>query len=457
MKDESSPYWDPKRELMHPAEREAASLALLKQQLQRAYAELPFYRRHWDSHGFHPDQVRSFADFTQRCPVITKSMLVSSQAGNPPFGDYLGIRPDEVYRIHGSSGTSGTPTMYGVSRRDWDDARAIFALTHWSMGVRPRDIVHFAFPFGMFFGGWGQLYAAESVGATLLPLGAASTRTHVEVMYRMGSTVIEGTPSYMLHMAEVARELGYDPAASPLRRAICGGEPGGSIPTTRARILETWGLETACDSGTSSEMFPFCTSTDCTEMNGLHVYNDEIWTEIVDPEDPSRAMPEGEVGDVVYTHLRRESQPMIRFAVGDRSFLSSQPCPCGRTYPRLPRGLLGRADRTLVIRGANIYPSQIEHALREVDGLGLEFRVHVSRTGALDEIAVRVELAENLPGDSSARTQIARTAEAALRHHCAIRIPVELVAPGTFERATMKANRVIDERPSDLSMIGGPQ
>lgn len=441
-----SPYWNPERELRDPAERAAASLAQLRKQLDRAYT-LPFYRRHWDAHGFHPDQVSTFDDFTKRCPVITKQMLVADQAEHPPFGSYLGIDPHDVWHIHGSSGTSGTPTMYGVAKQDWDHAREIFALTHWASGVRPHDIVHFAFPFGLFFGGWAMLYAAESVGATVLPMGAADTRRHIEMIYKMGCTVIEGTPSYLLHMAEVAQDLGYDTTASPLRVFLSGGEPGGSIPSTRQRLLDTWGLTTVCDAGTTSEMFPFVTNAECDRMTGPHVYNDEVWTEIVHPDDPSRPMPEGETGNIVYTHLWRVSQPMIRFASHDRSFLTSEPCSCGRTYPRMPRGLLGRADDMLVIRGANVFPSAVEYALRAVDGLGLEFRIRVSRQGSMDEIRVEAELSQSFRGSAQDREQLRHRVAEELKHRCLIRIPVTLVEPGTFERAVLKARRVIDERP----------
>ncbi|MBF6556334.1 MAG: AMP-binding protein [Acidimicrobiales bacterium] len=446
MRDISSPYWNPERELQDPVERDAATLVQLRRQLHRAY-QLPFYRRHWDAHGFAPEQVTSFDDFTKRCPIITKKMLVQDQAEHPPFGSYLGIPRDEVYRIHGSSGTSGTPTMYGVAREDWDHAREIFAMTHWASGVRPTDIVHFAFPFGMFFGGWAMLYAAESVGAAVLPMGAAETARHLEMIYKMGCTVIEATPSYMLHMAEVARKSGYDTAASPLRVFLSGGEPGGSIPSTRKLLLDTWGLETVCDAGTTSEMFPFVTNAECREMNGMHVYTDEVWTEIVHPEDPASPVPEGEVGNLVYTHLWRVSQPMIRFSSNDRSYLSSEPCRCGRTYPRLPEGLMGRADDMLVIRGANIFPSAIEQALRDTEGLGQEFRIRLTRRGALDEITVEAEVDPRFPDSDEARADLTRRAAERLKHRCVIRIPVTLVEPDTFERSTGKSRRVIDERP----------
>jgi phenylacetate-CoA ligase len=443
VRDPANPYWDVTRETRDPADRDAETLVHLQASLKRAYT-LTFYQRHWDAHGFHPDQVRTLVDFTERCPVITKKMLIADQAEFPPFGSYLGIDPVDIFRIHGSSGTSGTPTMYGVARADWEQAKEIFRITHWASGVRPTDRVHYAFPFGMFFGGWAMLMAAEEVGATTFPMGLADTRRHIEMIDRLQCTVIEATPSYMLHMAEVAKEIGYDAVNSPLRIFMSGGEPGGSIPSTKKLLLDLWGLDVVSDAGTSSEMFPFVTNAECREMNGMHVYTDEVWTELVDPEDPHKAVPDGEIGNLIYTHLHRVSQPMIRFAVNDRSWLTREPCPCGRTYPRLPQGLMGRADDMLVIRGANIFPSAIEKALRGVAGLGTEFRIRVFKQGHLDELRVEAEVAPDFTGD---RDELTRLATDAVTHHCLIRVPVSLVEPNVFERAVLKSRRVIDERP----------
>ncbi len=446
-------HFDPAREGRDPAEREAASLAQLELQLERCYEGIPFYRRHWDEAGFHPSQVTAWEDFTARCPVIDKKMLVADQAENPPFGSYLGIDPAEIARVQASSGTSGTPTLYGVGAEDWHRAGHVFAMTQWAMGVRPEDVVQFAFPFSLFFGGWGVLYGAERIGATCFPIGASDTRRHVELLFTLGSTVLEVTPSYALHMAEVAAELGYDPASSPLRRAIVGGEAGGAIESTRRRIIEAWGLETVCDSGSTSEMFPFCTTTECEEMSGPHLYNDEVWTELVEVDDPHSAVAEGERGATVYTHLWRTSQPMIRFASRDAAIMTSEPCVCGRTYPRLPGGIQGRVDDMLVVRGVNVYPSAIERALRETDGLGLEFRIYVDRVGEMDEVTVEVEPAEE-PDDERSLGEIRARALEALRYRCQVRLGCEIVAPGSFERTTMKARRVIDRRSAPAEAGG---
>lgn len=448
-------YWDEERETLAPAQRDRVILERMQHQLRYAYAELPFYRRLYDAHGFHPDQVRSIEDFTTKVPVITKKMLVADQQEHPPFGSYSrAVPPGEIARIHGSSGTSGVPTMYAVSRTDWERAGDVHAMAQWCAGVRPDDIVQVGFPFGLFFGGWGVVQGAERIGATLFPLGVTDSEKHLELISRLGSTIFSATPSYCIHLLSVAERMGIDLRENTVRHLLVGGEPGGSLPGTRTIIEEGWGA-TAADAGSTSEMYPFQTSVACTEGTGTHLFTDEVYTEVVDAADPNAPIPVGQRGAVVYTHLWRDSQPMIRFAPGDETYLATDPCPCGRTYPRLPEGILGRLDDMLLVRGANVFPSAIETALRSVHELGPEFRILVRRVGALDELCVqaelghaaRAELAAAAPGDGDARrADLVRRTEEALKRTVAIRVPVELLEPGTLPETTFKARRVVDER-----------
>ncbi|MCR5979937.1 phenylacetate--CoA ligase family protein [Gordonia jinghuaiqii] len=448
-------YWDEARETCDPADRDRRILERMQQQLRYVYEELPFYRRHYDRAGFRPEHVTSLADFTAKVPIITKKMLVEDQREHPPFGSYtkdFGV--GGIARVHGSSGTSGTPTMYAVSRRDWDRAADVHAMAQWCAGVRPDDIVQIGFPFGLFFGGWGVLQGVERIGATVFPLGVTDSEKHIEMIGTLGSTVFSATPSYCIHLLSVAERMGVDLRASPVRHVLVGGEPGGSLPGTRRIIEEGWGA-TVADAGSTSEMYPFQTSVGCEAGTGTHLITDEVYTEVVDRDDPNAAIPTGERGAVVYTHLWRESQPMIRFAPGDETYLDDAPCPCGRTYPRMPEGVLGRLDDMLVIRGANIYPSAVETALRDIPELGPEFRIHVTTQGALDEIAVHAEVSAatddawhaagpDRHGDE--RAALVERAEAVLRHRLGIRVPFEVLAPGTLEPTTFKARRVIDTR-----------
>lgn len=440
-------YWDEARETMAPARRDEVILARIQHQLHRVYADLPFYRRHYDAHGFHPDDVKTLQDFTTKVPVITKKMLVADQQEHPPFGSYTqATRMDEIARIHGSSGTSGVPTLYAVSNDDWARAADVHAMAQWCAGIRPDDLVQVGFPFGLFFGGWGVVQGVEKIGAALFPLGVTESEKHLQFIETLRPTVFSATPSYCMHLMSVAAERGIDLRESSVRLLLVGGEPGGSLPGTR-EILETgWGA-TLVDAGSTSEMYPFQANVGCGAGTGTHIISDEIYPEIVHKDDLNVPVPDGERGAVIYTHLWRTSQPMIRFAPGDESYLSREPCPCGRTYPRLPEGVLGRLDDMLVVRGANIFPSAIETGLRSVPGFGPEFTIHVFKRGALDEIVVRAEYDPTVAADTAARAEARTAGEARLKSLTGIRVPIEVIEPGTLPTTVFKARRVVDERP----------
>lgn len=437
----------PERETRSREDREAEVLGLLRQQLYYAYEKLPFYRQHYDTHGFHPDQVKSLADFTQRVPVITKSMLRDDQAQHPPFGSYLGVSTEDIVRVHGSSGTTGKPTLYAFSRHDWDYTIQVMARAFGIAGVRSTDTVQLATVFSLFMGGWGALLGCEGLGATAFPIGAGETERQLELMYRVGVTALVTTPTYALHMLETARSLGYDTATSPLRLGIFIGEPGAAIPATRSVLAEGWGLQVR-DMATTSEMTPWGTNVECEAEHGAHVLQDEVWTEITAKDDPNRSMPEGQSGGLVYTHLRRDSQPMIRFACGDESHMTYDPCPCGRTYPRLPAGVYGRLDDMLIIRGANVYPSQVQRSLLEVPGTGVEFVIVLDRVQSLDRATVRVEHDPTLgrAADEAFRADLAQRIMRKLKNETNITFEIEVLEPNSLERAVSKAKRVHDHR-----------
>ncbi|NMM87399.1 phenylacetate--CoA ligase [Rhodococcus sp. SRB_17] len=445
----STRFWDEARETMPRFERDRVILERVQHQLHYAYENLPFYRRHYDNHEFKPSDVQSLADFTAKVPVITKKMLVANQEQYPPFGDYLGVPRNQLARIHGSSGTTGKPTMYGVSHSDWDRARDTSAMALWSAGVRPDDVVQITFPFALFFGGWGVLQATEQIGATTFPTGSVvPTDQQINLMHTLDCTVVVGTPSYLVHLAQRSRELGLDVRDSKVSLLVAGGEPGASIASVRELLMQLWGNPLLVDAsaGSTSEMYPFLANIGCTEADGgVHLFQDENYTEIVDSNNPNVSVPAGTSGATVATHLWRESQPMIRFWMGDEGVIDESPCPCGRTYPRLPRGVFGRVDDMLIIRGANIYPTAIEAAVRSVDGTGAEFRIFVDRENALDELRVEVEHERSL--DTSNLEQLRISLEAAIKLSTQIRVPVAVVAPGTHELQTFKSRRVVDNRP----------
>lgn len=443
MPPQDSPYWFPELETMPAERREASIVEKLRAALQYVHARSPFYRRKWDDAGVDVSAVQSLADFA-RLPVTTKAELRAAQAEHPPFGDYLCIPGSEIFHVHGTSGTTGRPTAFAVGRDDWRRIANAHARIMWGMGIRPSDTVFIASPFSLYVGSWGALAGAERLGARAFPFGAGApgqTLMAVRWLREMRPEVFYGTPSYALYLAETARQQGLDPARDfGFRLMFFSGEPGAGLPTTRQRIEETFGA--ACiDSGSMGEMLPWMTDGECSERRGMHLWQDIVYTEVVHPETHA-AVPAGGEGTPVYTHLERTSQPMVRLLSGDLTTWTDEPCSCGRTYPRLPRGIYGRIDDMFIVRGENIYPSAIEETLRAAEGFGGEFRVIISREEEMDTLLIQ---AERAPGAGEADSLASRL-EDRLKAVLGVRAMVHVVAPGTFERTEFKARRVVDQR-----------
>lgn len=437
-------YWNEERETLAPAKRNTIILERIKEQLEYVYNTLPFYRKHYDRHNFKPSDVKTLEDFTTKVPVITKKMLVEDQKENPIFGSYAGeFEPEEIVRIQGSSGTSGIPTLYQVSKKDWERASELHAMALWSTGLRPHDTIQISFPFSLFFGGWGILQGAEQIGSTVFPLGAIDTDRHLEMIERIQPSTFVGTPSYLLHLLNKAKEKRIDLSKSSVVRLIAGGEAGASLPSTKEVLSTGWGAS-LIDTGSTSEMYPFMTSTSCIAQAGVHLYQDEVFTEIVSVENSNIPIPIGERGAVVYTHLWRKSQPMIRFWPGDESFMTDEQCTCGRSYPRLPQGILGRLDDMLIVRGANIYPSAIENCVRSLSWSGAEYQIIVDKKGALDEMTINIEYQNDYSDNQLAYFK--KEAEELLKGKLGIRVKVDVIKKGILPETVFKARRVIDNR-----------
>jgi phenylacetate-CoA ligase len=443
-------HWFPARETMPPAEREALVVRRLQAVVRWAWERSPFYRDRWTAAGVHPDNLITLGDL-HRFPVVTKAELRREQAEHPPFGRSLCIDRSEVARIHGTSGTTGHPTAFAIGADDWRRIANAHARIMWGMGLRPGDTLFLASFFSLYLGSWGALAGGERLRATCLPFGAGvpgQTRMAVRWLLDMRPTAFYGTPSYALHLAEVAAGENVDPRDFGLRVMVFSGEPGAGIPATKRRIEEAFGA--ACiDSGSMAEMTPWMTNAECEFRRGMHLWQDIVYCEVCDPR-TFEPLAYGGEGTPVYTHLERTSQPMIRLASGDLTRWVDDPCECGRTYPRLPRGIYGRLDDMCIIRGANIYPSAIEELLRGIAGFGGEFQLVISRERAMDELVVRVEYSQ----DVARHTGIAPDTLDALRERIAARLQsvigirpvVRLEAPGTLPRTEFKARRVVDNR-----------
>jgi phenylacetate-CoA ligase len=438
-------HWAPELECAPPSRREAVILDKLRQQVAYAWERSGFYRRHWQAAGVSPATLRSLDDLA-RFPVVRKDDLRAAQAAAPPFGDYLCIEPSDVARIHGTSGTTGRPTVFGIGADDWERIGEAHARILWGAGIRPDDRVLVASFFSLYLGSWGALKGCERMGATVFPFGAGlpgQTLMAVQWARELRPTAFYGTPSYALHLAETARREGVDPKSLGFRTLFFSGEPGAGIPATKRLIEETFG-GICVDMGSMAEMSPWMTNGECRYRTGMHLWQDIVYTQVCDPQ-TFQPVPFGAEGTPVYTHLERTSQPMIRLVSGDRARWTDEPCPCGRTYPRLPQGLHGRIDDMFIVRGENIYPSAIEDVLRAIDGFGGEFRVIVSRRETMDELLVRAECAAS-HADPGSRTALAATMKERLRARLGVTPVIDLVPPGELPRTEFKAKRVIDDR-----------
>jgi len=417
----------------------------LFRQICYAWDHSPFYRRKWEQAGVSPQTLNSVADLA-KFPVIQKCELRQDQAETPPFGNNLCIEPSQVARIHGTSGTTGRPTVFAVGAADWERIGEAHARIMWAAGLRPRDRIMVGSFFSLYVGSWGALKGGERLRAAIFPFGAGvngQTLMAVHWARDLKPTAFYGTPSYALHLAETARREGIDPKDLGFRILFFSGEPGAGIPATKRLIEETF-AGTCIDMGTMAEMLPWMTNSECRHRTGMHLWQDIVYTEVCDPQ-TFQKVPYGSEGTPVYTHLERTSQPMIRLVSGDLSRWTNEPCPCGRTYPRLPAGIYGRIDDMFIVRGENIYPSAIEDTLRAIDGFGGEFRVIISRQKAMDELLIRAEHAASFI-EKPALDRLKATMRERLRVQLGVHPILELVPEGTLPRTEFKARRVIDDR-----------
>jgi len=442
-----SRYWFPRRETMPVAERESAILTRLQQVCAYAYEHAPFYRRKWDEAGFDPRRLKSFEDF-ERIPVVQKKDLRAAQERMPPFGDYLCVPDGEVFHIHGTSGTTGRPTAFAIGRGDWRAIANAHARVLWGMGLRPGDTICVAAVFSLYLGSWGALAGAERLGAKCFPFGAGvpgmSARC-AQWLALVKPTAFYGTPTYALHLAQVAVEEGLDPCDFGLKVMFFSGEPGASIPGVRDKIAALYGAN-VIDCGSMAEMTPWMNVAGSRETSGMLCWQDVVYTEVCDPK-TMRRVPYGGRGTPVYTHLERTSQPMIRLVSGDLTLWTDEPSPCGRTYPRLPQGIFGRIDDMFTIRGENVYPSEIDAALNELPHYGGEHRIVISREAAMDELLLRVEAdAATFSNGGKALVRFRAEIERKLQKVLGLRTLVEIVEPNSIARTDFKARRVIDDR-----------
>ena len=399
-------------------------------------SKVPLYREGLAGAGLGPDSIRS-PDDVRRLPFTVKDDL----RRHYPLG-LLAVPRAEVARIHGSSGTTGKPTFVAYTRRDLETWAGLCARFLTAGGLRPEHTVHIAFGYGLFTGGFGLHYGVEKVGAAVVPAAGGNTPRQVQLIQDLAADVLVCTPSYALHIGEVANAQGLTPDQITLRFGHFGGEPW--TEELRVEIERTLGI-TAFNNYGLSEVIGPGVSGDCHLRRGMHISEDHFLVECVNPE-TLEPVPDGEVGELVFTSLTKEAMPVLRYRTRDLASLDRSPCPCGRTGARMSR-VKGRSDDMLIIRGVNVFPSQVEEALLRVEGTAPHYVIEISRPGALDEVVVKVEVR---PGDfrdeMRQMVDLKDRIDREIHAVTGIRMTVELVAPNTLERSAGKAKRVLDHR-----------
>ena len=422
-------------ETLPRAALEALQLERLRDLVARV-SEVPFYRDYFTLHDITRRSIRSLDD-VRRLPFTTKDDLRRHQ----PLG-FLAVPRREVARIHGSSGTTGRPTFVAYTAQDLKTWSGLCARFLVAGGLRPEHTVQIAFGYGLFTGGFGLHYGVEQVGAAVIPAASGNTRRQLDIIHDLAPEVLICTPSYALTIADGARELGMDPRSLPLRFGHFGGEPW--TEDMRREIEEQLDILAFNNYGLSEVMGPGV-SGECAARNGMHLQEDHFLVECLDPETLA-PVPEGEPGELVITTLTREAVPMIRYRTRDIARLYREPCACGRHMTRMSR-VAGRSDDMLIIRGVNVFPSQIEEALLRVEGTTPHYLIEVDRPGTLDQVTVKVEIRAEMFSDRMDRMQGLRERIAREIHTVAgIRAEVDLVEPRRIERFAGTAKRVLDKR-----------
>ncbi len=431
-----SGIWDREHECMPREELEQLQLERLQATLNRAYKNVTCYRNKFKELGILPEDIRSLADLA-KLPYTTKDDLRL----NYPYGMFA-VPLREVVRIHASSGTTGKATVVGYTKNDikiWSNLVARFMT---AAGVTHDDLVQITFGYGLFTGAFGLHYGAEAIGASVIPASAGNTDKQIAIMQDYRSTVLVGTPSYALTLADRMEKLGVDPKTLALRVGLFGGEPWSEA---MRREIESRLFLSATDNYGLSEVIGPGVAGECPEKNGMHLYEDTFLAEIIDP-DTGLILPPGSVGELVLTTLTKEALPLIRYRTRDITSLDYSPCPCGRTSVRMKK-TMGRSDDMLIIRGVNVFPSQVEEVLFSIDGCQPHYQIVVDRKGTMDVMEVEIEVTEKIFFDEMKKQrQFLENVGKKITSTLGVSATVRLVEPGHIPRHEGKAVRVVDRR-----------
>jgi phenylacetate-CoA ligase len=429
--------YDVQNETLPRDELEVLQSRKLRYLVEKVYYNVPFYQQKFDEIDLKPEHIRTIADL-KYMPFTEKQDL----RNNYPYGLFA-VPRDNVVRVHASSGTTGKATVVGYTQRDVNNWAELMARSLMAAGGSRRDVVHNAYGYGLFTGGLGMHYGAEKLGATILPISGGGTRRQVMLMKDFGSTILCSTPSYALHLYESLIAAGVSPQDLKLHTGIFGAEPWSD--EMRQAIASKLGIKALDIYGLSEIMGPGVGQECAAAQDGLHLWEDHFLVEIIDP-NTGEQLPYGETGELVITTLTKEAQPLIRYRTRDITSLNPVPCKCGRTHVRMNR-VQGRSDDMLIIRGVNVFPSQIESILLETQGVTPHYQLILTRQGTMDILEVQVELEENLFSDEIKHLQrVEGTIRGNIKEFLGVTAKVKLVEPKTIERSEGKAKRIIDMR-----------
>jgi phenylacetate-CoA ligase len=434
-------YWNDKIETMPTEELKKYQLKKLKEQVKHCYENSIFYKKKFDSVGLKPEKIRSLDDL-QKIPFTVKTDL----RDNYPFG-MVAAKSDKIVEIHASSGTTGNPIISAYTQNDMDIWQELMARSIYTTGGRQQDVIHIAYGYGLFTGGLGFHYGAQKVGAKIIPASGGMTQRQIKLMKDLGATILACTPSFAVYLAETMAQEGVDPRKDlKLKSGMFGAEPWSD--KIRERIEKDLGIE-AFDVYGLTELCGPGVSIECDEHHGLHIAEDHFIVETIDP-DTGEVLPAGEEGELVFTTLTKTGLPMLRYRTRDISKIETDPCKCGRTHARMMR-VHGRSDDMLIIRGVNVFPSQIEYAVMCFSELATQYLIVVDRPSALDTFVVKVELSEKASKDPQLdKNALKNDIQKRIHIVTGITADVEIVKPGELPRTEGKAKRVLDLRKGKM-------
>jgi len=418
---------------------EALQLERVRDVVARVYENVPLYTEKYDAAGVRPDTIGSLSDVA-KLPFTVKDDMRSAY----PYGMFA-VPLRDIVRVHSSSGTTGQITVVGYTKRDIENWSDMMARTIACAGGTADDVVQVTYGYGLFTGGLGVHYGSERLGAVTIPISGGNTKRQVQVLKDFGTTILACTPSYAVLIAETAQEMGIDIRELPLKAGVFGAEPWSD--NMRRQIEELMGLKAIDIYGLSEVLGPGVAS-ECSEQNGLHVNEDHFLVEIVDTE-TLQPVPDGEYGEVVFTTLTKQGIPVVRYRTRDISRIIPGECACGRTFRRMER-ITGRSDDMLIVRGVNVFPSQIEQVLTGIPGVAPHYQVVLTKRGSMDHVEVHVEVAPDTDFDEIRELEVLRRKVAGeIASALAVSIDVKLVEPKSIERSQGKAKRVLDLRAED--------